>query len=61
MRIMPTDIQGRECWLGTRKFFRRYGLDLRAFITGGIEAEKLEATGDAMALAVVERVRAARG
>ncbi|USC55800.1 hypothetical protein NE241_12790 [Klebsiella pneumoniae] len=39
---------------GLRAFFARYDLDLKAFIRdGGIDAEKLLATGDALAISIV--------
>jgi hypothetical protein len=46
------------CNRGARAFFARHGLDWRAFLDGGIEDDLLVATGDAMALKVVERARA---
>lgn len=46
------------CNRGARAFFARHGLDWRAFLAGGIQADLLAATGDAMALKVVERARA---
>lgn len=51
------------CNRGAREFFARHGLDWRAFLAGGIDADRLLATGDAMALKVVDRARAegARG
>lgn len=45
------------CSRGTRDFFSRHGLDWNKFLSEGIPAEELEATGDAMALAVVEVAR----
>lgn len=42
------------CANGTKTFFEKNGLDWRDFIHNGIEAEKLAATGDAMALQVVK-------
>jgi hypothetical protein len=45
------------CVHGTRTWFARQGLDFRAFLRDGIAAEVLLATGDAMALRVVEHVR----
>jgi hypothetical protein len=46
------------CNRGARAFFARHGLDWRAFLAGGIQADLLAATGDAMAMKVVERARA---
>lgn len=47
----------KYCAWGVRAFFRRHGLDYRAFLRDGIPALELAATGDAMALAVVEVAR----
>ncbi len=44
------------CSSGARAFFERHGLDWGDFLKHGIEAETIAATGDAMALDVVERV-----
>ncbi|RLM23671.1 hypothetical protein BIY29_10245 [Brenneria alni] len=42
------------CAPGAKTWFRRYGLDFRAFIRdGGISSDKLLATGDALALRTV--------
>lgn len=51
------------CNRGGRLFFERHGLDWSDFIKNGVDAEALRATGDAMALAVVEEAerREARG
>lgn len=37
----------------SKAFFRRHGLDWRAFVRDGIPASQLEATGDGLALALV--------
>ena len=37
----------------SKAFFRRHGLDWRAFVRDGIAASQLEATGDGLALALV--------
>lgn len=47
----------RMCSRGTRAFFARHGLDWQAFLKMGLPAEALVATGDAMALQVVEVAR----
>jgi len=47
----------RMCSRGARAFFIRYGLDWDDFLKNGINSEKLEATGDAMAKRVVEVAR----
>lgn len=45
------------CSRGSRKFFERHGLDWQDFLKNGIPASKLEATGDHMALKLVEATR----
>ena len=45
------------CVNGSRTWFERHGLDFRAFLREGLDAETLLATGDAMALRVVEHAR----
>lgn len=47
------------CVNGLRAFFTQHGLDLNDFIEHGIEAERLLATGDAMAAEVVRKAREA--
>lgn len=47
------------CVNGLRAFFTQHGLDLHKFIEHGIEAERLLATGDAMAAEVVKQAREA--
>lgn len=42
------------CAGGARAFFIRHGLDWGEFRRNGLPAEQLEATGDALALALVE-------
>lgn len=49
--------EAKMCSRGTRAFFQRHGLDWSAFLKNGIPAEKLAATGDPMALQVVEVAR----
>lgn len=41
----------------SREWFARHGLDWSAFVSAGIAASELEATGDAMALALVAYAR----
>jgi hypothetical protein len=45
------------CVNGTRVWFARHDLDFRAFLRDGCVADTLLATGDAMALRVVEYAR----
>lgn len=47
----------RMCSKGARAFFARHQLDWQTFLKEGLPAEVLEATGDAMALQVVEIAR----
>ena len=46
--------QARMCSRGARDFFIRHNLDWGTFLQEGIDEELLIATGDAMALQVVE-------
>lgn len=52
--------QAKMCSRGARDFFKRHGLDWNEFLSEGIDAEKLEATGDGMALQVVKVARNGR-
>lgn len=45
------------CRGGARAWFDAHGFDWRDFVRNGIDAEKLEATGDGFALAVVTWAR----
>lgn len=45
------------CAPGTRGWWRKHGLDWRDFVKNGIEGEKLIATGDPLAMRVVEAAR----
>lgn len=55
--------QAQMCSRGIRIFAARHGFDMRSFLLEGISADKLIATGDAMALQAVEaaRVEASNG
>ena len=55
------EMQPRYCANGSRRWFARMGLDWAAFVRDGIESDVLEATGDAMALKLVETVKARNG
>lgn len=46
--------QAKMCAFGARAFCRRYDIDWSVFLKEGISSELLEATGDAMAMQVVE-------
>lgn len=61
MRHHLDEMQPPYCANGARRWFARMGLDWAAFVRDGIEAAELEATGDAMALKVVEYVRGQHG
>lgn len=59
-----TDLFGNGrgyCHRGMRAFFARHGLDWSAFVRGGIDAELLRATGDAMALKLADAAEKKRG
>lgn len=45
------------CARGARRWFARMGLDWSAFVRDGLDSEAVVATGDAMALKLVEHVR----
>ena len=45
------------CRDGARRWARAHGIDWRDFVRNGIAAERLEATGDAFALALVQHAR----
>lgn len=47
----------KMCSRGTRDFFKKHDLDWSDFLQNGIPADKLAATGDPMALQVVEAAR----
>lgn len=49
------------CARGSRRWFARMGLDWADFVLRGIDAEILLATGDAMALRLVEHLKAQHG
>lgn len=58
-RVYPQDLRAANiCFGGARPWFRRHGLDWQAFVAEGIEAERLEATGDALAFRVTAEARA---
>lgn len=46
------------CAGGGREWFAYYGLDWSAFVRDGIEADAIEATGDALGLHLVAFARA---
>jgi len=54
MIITMDDIRRHHCVAGIRRWFAANGLDFRDFMKNGIESDVLLATGDALAVAVVE-------
>lgn len=56
MRITITDIrEAGHCVSGARTWFAGYNLDFRDFIKNGIDAADFLATGDAIAVQIVDR------
>lgn len=56
LRITITDIaRAGYCARGAKGWFATQGLDFRAFLKDGILATDFAATGDAMALRVIEK------
>lgn len=47
----------KMCSGGTRDFFRRHNMDWSKFLAEGLPEEQFIATGDAMAMQVVEQAR----
>lgn len=47
----------KMCSSGTRAFFARHGMDWNKFLSEGLPEEDFIATGDAMAMQVVEVAR----
>lgn len=61
MNVTMADVRAAKmCSKGARKFCERHDLDWKKFLTEGFPPEVLEATGDAMALRVVEVARELR-
>lgn len=61
MIVTHRDLQAmRYCNKGTREFFQRHGLDWSRFIKEGLPEEEFIATGDHMALKLVEFAREQR-
>lgn len=55
MRVTMTDVRlAGHCAKGARSWFKDHGLDFRAFLRDGIEADELIAKGDALAQRVVD-------
>lgn len=49
--------EAKLCARGGRRVAERYQLDFQEFITKGLAASKLEATGDAMLIALAKMAR----
>lgn len=61
MKITMRDVRGAGmCSKGARQFFKRHRLSWPEFLKAGVDVEKVEATGDAMALRVIEVARERR-
>jgi hypothetical protein len=54
---MPDIRRVKMCSNGTREFFTKHNLDWNSFLINGITSDKLEATGDALAINVVKAAR----
>jgi hypothetical protein len=52
---------GGYCHKGARVFFARHGLDWSDFVKHGVDEDTLLATGDAMAVRLVEHARSRHG
>ncbi|MCP8465183.1 hypothetical protein NK553_14620 [Pseudomonas sp. ZM23] len=65
MRVTVTHLHSVPTWTArqgychraTRAFFERHNLDWLEFVRNGIDEEALTATGDALALRLVEHAR----
>lgn len=61
MRAVRWGSRRGYCSTGVESFFERYGLDFTDFLHNGITADKLRATGNALALRAVEIAEARHG
>ena len=60
--IHMADVRAAKmCSAGTRRWFEKQGFDWTDFLKNGIDAQKFIATGDPMALQVVEVANGRRG
>jgi len=58
-RVYVRHLRGaKRCASGSRNWWKKHNLDWRDFVKNGIAAETLIATGDPLALEVVEIARA---
>lgn len=53
MRVTIDDVRAIHCTRGARRWFEQHGLDFRAFLREGLDAEVLLAQGDHLAAEVV--------
>lgn len=57
-RVYLSDTKGTGyCVDGQRRFFEAHRLDWRLYVREGVTFEELERTGDAIALAMIERAK----
>lgn len=62
LMIYMSDVRAAKmCSAGARRWFVKQGFDYPDFLKNGIDAEKFKATGDPMALQVVEVAYGRRG
>jgi len=55
VRITVDDMRPGYCAWGIKKWFDEHGLDLREFLSDGIDAQVLYDTGDQLVISVIER------
>lgn len=58
--ITMKDLRRIGMWCRAREFAHAHGIDWVDFLKHGVSASRLEATGDALALKIVEEVRRGR-
>jgi hypothetical protein len=61
LRITITDVSRLYCARGAKAWAEGQGIDFKRFLREGIAADDLVATGDAMALRIVELKRREAG
>ncbi len=58
MKITLVDVRALQyCNSGVREFCKKHGIDYSLFIKNGINANELQATNDAMAVALIEHAK----
>lgn len=61
IRIGMKDVRAQKwCASGAREFCQKHGIDWKEFRTEGVPVEVMEATGDSMALQLVEAAKNGR-